>query len=66
MNISAAQVLLRWSIQNNVAIIPKAAKKEHIRNNKELFSFSINNVNQEKLNRLHSNLRVTWDPTNIH
>ena len=32
----------------------------------KLFHFSISNVDQEKLNRLHSNLRVTWDPTNIN
>mmetsp|Transcript_11627 Transcript_11627/g.14445 ORF Transcript_11627/g.14445 Transcript_11627/m.14445 type:complete len:320 (+) Transcript_11627:1-960(+) len=62
---SPAQVLLRWSLQNNVAIIPKASSQDHIRSNKDIFDFSLTAEQMAKLDSLHQNYRCTWDPTGI-
>jgi 2,5-diketo-D-gluconate reductase A len=38
---SAAQVLLRWGVQHGWIVIPKSAHRERIRENAEIFDFSL-------------------------
>ncbi|WP_010647928.1 aldo/keto reductase [Oceanobacillus massiliensis] len=59
---SAAQVILRWDIQNNVITIPKSVTKERIIANADIFDFSLTEEDMEKINRLNINDRSGKNP----
>ncbi|CAN7938286.1 unnamed protein product, partial [Ixodes hexagonus] len=52
-----AQVLVRWSIQNNVVAIPKSTKKYRVKENSQVFDFELSAQDMESLNGLNRNLR---------
>ncbi|XP_044748226.1 glyoxal reductase-like [Coccinella septempunctata] len=58
---SPAQVLLRWALQQNICIIPKARSAEHIKANIDL-NFVIPNEMMTQLNNLNSNEKFAWNP----
>ncbi|KAL1518259.1 hypothetical protein ABEB36_001907 [Hypothenemus hampei] len=58
-----AQVLLRWPLQQNIAIIPKARSKERIEENIQL-NFQISEEDMKKLNQFPTN-KYAWDPESI-
>ncbi len=60
---SVAQILIRWSLQHGLVVIPKSSSPERIRENAEVFDFSISKEDMESLNGLHENFRSSWDPS---
>jgi len=60
---SPAQVLLRWCLQQNVAVIPKARSKEHMEANLDL-NFVIPEEDMSVLYNRKSE-RLDWNPNNI-
>ncbi|CAH1798883.1 unnamed protein product [Owenia fusiformis] len=64
-NKTAAQVCIRWSLQNDVITIPKSIKVERVKENCGVFDFELTEKEMQTVNGLHRNLRVTWDPTDI-
>ncbi|XP_059099635.1 uncharacterized oxidoreductase ZK1290.5-like isoform X2 [Tigriopus californicus] len=62
-----AQVLLRWSIQNGVVTIPKSTKLSRVRENFEVQkeSCKLSEDQMAVLNSLHSDLKVSWDPSTV-
>ncbi|XP_053549300.1 uncharacterized oxidoreductase ZK1290.5 [Bombina bombina] len=60
-----AQICIRWSIQNGVVTIPKSTKEERIRENCEVFGFSLADEDVQTLNSLHDGRHVSWDPTGV-
>lgn len=60
---SRAQVLIRWCLQKGVAVIPKSASPERVRENADVFDWSLSDGDVERLDGLHENLRTSWDPT---
>lgn len=49
-NKTIAQVILRWLIQQkNVAVIPKAADKEHLKQNMDIFDFELSASEMQQL-----------------
>ncbi|CAH1366444.1 unnamed protein product [Tenebrio molitor] len=61
---SPAQVLLRWALQQNIGIIPKARSKEHIEANIDL-NFVIPEEDMNKLSNLRTVEKYAWDPKSI-
>jgi diketogulonate reductase-like aldo/keto reductase len=61
---SAAQILIRWALQHDVAVIPKSADPARIRENAEVFDFAIGEQDMRALDGFNENLRTCWDPTN--
>jgi diketogulonate reductase-like aldo/keto reductase len=62
---SPAQILIRWTLQKEVIVIPKSSRKERIRENTDVFDFEISAEDMDRLDAFHKNLRVSWDPTTI-
>lgn len=60
-----AQVLLRWAMQHNVIVIPKAAVREKLEENSKVFDFEIAAEDMMLINALHKGWRCTWDPTHV-
>ncbi len=64
-NKTAAQVLLRWALQHKVAVIPKAATKEKIEENANVFDFELSEEDMVLLNAMNRDWHCTWDPTHV-
>jgi diketogulonate reductase-like aldo/keto reductase len=47
-----AQVLLRWSIQRDVPVIPKSSSQDRIRSNAQIFDFALGSSDMETLDAL--------------
>ena len=59
---SPAQVILRWCLQRGMAVIPRSSNPERIRENAQVFDFSLDPEEMMVLDLLHSGLRTTTDP----
>ncbi|XP_055909029.1 aldose reductase-related protein 2 [Eupeodes corollae] len=53
-----AQVLLRWIIERGISAIPKSTNPGRLRQNLDIFDFSLSEEELDKLNALDSNIRV--------
>ena len=65
-NVSEAQVLLRWGIQNGYAVLPKSTNAERIRQNMDLFGFEIDDEDMATIAKMDRGEGVAWstgDPT---
>jgi 2,5-diketo-D-gluconate reductase A len=47
-----AQVLLRWSIQHDVPVIPKSSRQDRIRSNAQIFDFALESSDMKTLDAL--------------
>lgn len=63
-NKSAAQVALRWLLDQNVAAIPATTRPEHARQNLDVFDFKLDAKDREKIAALPKDVRVC-NPTNL-
>ncbi len=59
---SAAQVILRWDLQNNVVTIPKSIKEQRIIENSDIFDFELSLEDMEKIDSLNKDERVGPNP----
>lgn len=64
-NKSAAQIILRWDLQNGVVTIPKSTKEHRMIENSMLFDFELTKEDMEQINALNQNHRVGPDPDNF-
>lgn len=63
LEVSNAQVLLAWAVQQDIAVIPKSIEPEHIRQNIKL-NFKISNDDMRILNELGEHkIKYAWDPS---
>jgi diketogulonate reductase-like aldo/keto reductase len=60
---TSAQILIRWALQYQVVVIPKSSRKERIRENSEVFDFSISADDMKVLDSFNQGLRTSWDPS---
>lgn len=61
-NVSPAQVILRWHLQNDTIIIPKSVTPARIKENAELFHFELSLETMAQLNGLNRNERFGQNP----
>ncbi|MFT4414006.1 aldo/keto reductase [Fredinandcohnia humi] len=61
-NKSAAQVILRWDLQNEVVTIPKSIKENRIQQNADIFDFELSHEDMEGINSLNKDERVGSNP----
>ncbi|MGY5874958.1 MAG: aldo/keto reductase [Candidatus Thorarchaeota archaeon] len=62
-NKTPAQILIRWALEHKLVVIPKSSKKQRIRENADVFNFSITPEDMTVLNVLDEHYRSAWDPT---
>lgn len=63
---SAAQVILRWDLQNGIVTIPKSVTKCRIIENANIFNFELTAGEMEAINGLNENRRLGSDPMNFN
>lgn len=62
---TAAQIALRWALQNHIVVIPKSVHKERIIENADIFDFEISKSDMDAIAAMDENYSVTpasWDP----
>uniref|UniRef100_A0A1Y9G9P0 NADP-dependent oxidoreductase domain-containing protein n=1 Tax=Anopheles albimanus TaxID=7167 RepID=A0A1Y9G9P0_ANOAL len=66
LNKSSAQVLLRWAVQQNIGILPKARSRAHVEENAAL-DFEIPEKDMLLLNNLRETVghKFAWDPARV-
>ncbi|MEV5024578.1 aldo/keto reductase [Paenibacillus sp. LPE1-1-1.1] len=62
---TAAQIILRWDLQNGVVTIPKSTKEARIASNADIFDFELSSEHMEQISGLNENTRVGPDPDNF-
>ena len=59
---TAAQVVLRWCLQNDVIVIPKSVHKRWIEENGNLFDFELSEEHMRQIDELERGERLGPDP----
>ncbi|RIW38796.1 aldo/keto reductase [Bacillus salacetis] len=59
---TAAQVILRWHLQNQIVVIPKSTKEKRIIENASVFDFELTEPDMRKIDGLNQDHRVGPDP----
>lgn len=59
---SAAQVVLRWNLQNGIVTIPKSTNPKRIQENADIFDFALSQEDMSVINGLDKSKRVGPDP----
>lgn len=57
-----AQVMIRWNIEHKVVVIPKSVQEKRIKENFDVFGFSISKDDMKRLDSLNQDFRVCWNP----
>lgn len=60
-NKSPGQILLRWAVQQGLAIIPKTSKEERLKENGDVFDWSLSVEEMDGVDKLNRNQRYN-DP----
>ena len=58
--VSSAQVILRWDLQRGIVVIPGSSNPDHIRENLDLFGFSLTEEEMEEIRLLDRNEKHDW------
>ena len=58
--VSSAQVILRWNLQKGVVVIPGSSNPDHIKENTELYHFSLTDEEMERINDLDRGEKHDW------
>lgn len=62
---SPAQILVRWSLQRGFVPIPKSVRAERIRENADVFEFTLSADDMKALDGLDAGEHFDWDPTDV-
>lgn len=62
---SPAQIVLRWDLQSGIVTIPKSISEGRIRENANVFDFSLSPEDMRRLDELNQNKRFGPDPDNF-
>lgn len=59
-DVSSAQVILRWSLQKGVVVIPGSSNPDHIQENTELYDFELTEEEMQQINALDRREKHDW------
>lgn len=63
---SSAQVVLRWHLQNGVAFIPKSVHEARIKQNINIYDFTLSKQEMAAIDALHDFTRVSKEPALVY
>lgn len=63
---SAAQVILRWQLQSGVAFIPKSVHESRIRQNTDIYGFSLSDHEMAQIDQLNDFHRTGKEPALVY
>lgn len=58
--VSNAQVILRWNLQRGIVVIPGSSNPEHIKENTEIYHFTLTDEEMQKIEELNRNEKHDW------
>lgn len=58
--VSSAQVILRWNLQKGVVVIPGSSNPDHIKENTELYHFTLTEDEMSRINALDRGEKHDW------
>lgn len=58
--VSSAQVILRWNLQKGVVVIPGSSNPDHIKENNEIYHFSLTADEIKQINALDKGQKFGW------
>jgi methylglyoxal/glyoxal reductase len=59
-NKTPAQVLIRWSLQHSLVVIPKSIHGDRIRENSQVFDFDLGHEDMKLLDSLNENFQTVF------
>ena len=62
---TSAQILIRWSLQKDFIVIPKSANIDRVKENSDVFDFSMDSADVEEIDSYNEDLIVCWDPAEV-
>jgi diketogulonate reductase-like aldo/keto reductase len=57
---TSAQILIRWSLQHNVVVIPKSTHENRIKENSQVFDFQLEEKDMKLLDSLNENFHTVF------
>jgi diketogulonate reductase-like aldo/keto reductase len=57
---TSAQILIRWSLQHNLVVIPKSTHENRIKENSQVFDFQLKEKDMELLDSLNENFHTVF------
>ena len=63
---SAAQVIIRWHLQNDIIVIPKSVHEDRIKENFDVFDFELSQDDLKAIDELNTGERFGSDPDNFN
>lgn len=58
--VSSAQIILRWNLQKGVVVIPGSSNPDHIKENTELYHFTLTGDEMNRINALDRGEKHDW------
>lgn len=62
---TVSQIIVRWNIQHNYSVIPKASSVKHIMENCTIWDFTLTQNDMTQIDSINENYRVRLDPDDM-
>lgn len=63
---SPAQIILRWHLQNGLSFIPKSAHASRIKENADIYDFSLSSDDLAQMDSINKNVRISQEPELVY
>lgn len=61
-----AQIILRWHLQNGLSFIPKSAHASRIKENADIYDFTLSDAEMAMMDSINKNVRISQEPELVY